>query len=222
VPDSFETGTNNAISFSETTALISDSLIRRGTELAKRRNETVNGSGLLSASVQAVADYYVPWGSTPGAESTRLGNPDALRLAVKFDTTEARSGEDVHCSVDAERIGSRGWGMMIAEVGLPPGVDVDRRVLDDLVNNSDWTISHYDVLPDRLVLYLWPRAGGTKLTFIFRPRYGLRTRTSPSILYDYYNPDAQVALMPADFNVHASSPQGSHPPVPTMGQRPSP
>ncbi|HEY3975266.1 MAG TPA: alpha-2-macroglobulin family protein [Candidatus Sulfotelmatobacter sp.] len=163
-----------------------------------------NGSTLSSASVQVVADYYVPWAGTAVTEATRPGDSDALRLAVRFDKTEAHAGEEVRCSIDAERIGSRGWGMMIAEIGLPPGADVDRRVLDDVVNNSGWTVSHYDVLPDRLVLYLWPNAGGTKLTFAFRPRYGLKARTAPSILYDYYNPEALVALPPADFNVKPS------------------
>jgi len=159
--------------------------------------------GPPSASVQVVANYYVPWNAASVTESTRTGNSEALRLAVKFDKTEARAGDEVRCSVNAERIGSQGWGMLIAEIGLPPGADVDRRVLDDVINNSGWTVSHYDVLPDRLVLYLWPRAGGSKVTFAFRPRYGLKARTAPSILYDYYNPDAQVALTPTDFNVQA-------------------
>jgi len=160
-----------------------------------------NGGTLSSASMQAVADYYIPWTGTPVADSIRPGTPDALRLAVRFDKTEARAGDEVRCSVDAERIGSRGWGMMIAEIGLPPGADVDRGVLDEVINNSGWTVSHYDVLPDRLVLYLWPHAGDTKLTFVFRPRYGLKARTAASVLYDYYNPEAQVALAPADFDV---------------------
>src|SRR3984957_7730810 len=165
-----------------------------------------NGSTLSSASVQAVAEYYIPWTGGVVTEARRRGDSDALRLAVKFDKTDARAGEEVRCSVDAKRIGSRGWGMMIAEIGLPPGADVDRRVLDEVVNNSAWTVSHYDVLPDRLVLYLWPSAGGTKLTFAFHPRYGLKARTAPSVLYDYYNPEALVALPPADFNIKASSP----------------
>jgi hypothetical protein len=107
----------------------------------------------------------------------------------------------MRCSVDAERIGSRGWGMMIAEIGLPPGANVDRRVLDEVIENSGWTVSHYDLLPDRLVLYLWPHAGGAKRMFAFRPRYGMKAGSAPSVLYDYYNPEAQVALPPADFNV---------------------
>ena len=53
------------------------------------------------------------------------------------------------------------------------------------------------------MLYLWPNAGGTKLTFAFHPRYGLKARSAPSVLYDYYNPEALVVLPPADFNIKA-------------------
>jgi hypothetical protein len=74
-----------------------------------------------------------------------------------------------------------------------------------LLSNSGWEVSHYDLLPDKLVLYLWPRAGGTKLTFSFHLRYGLRTRTAASVLYDYYNPDAEVDLAPADFRVESNA-----------------
>jgi hypothetical protein len=80
-----------------------------------------NGSTRSAASMQAVADYYIPWTGTPATESTRASDSDALGLAVKFDKTETRAGDQIRCSVDAERIGSRGWGMMIAEIGLPPG-----------------------------------------------------------------------------------------------------
>jgi hypothetical protein len=31
------------------------------------------------------------------------------------------------------------------------------------MKGSDWSISQYDVLPDRVVVYLWPRAGGDKI-----------------------------------------------------------
>ncbi len=51
------------------------------------------------------------------------------------------------------------------------------------------------------ILYFWPHAGGSKLTFSFRPRFGMKARTAQSILYDYYNPEAQVVLAPADFAV---------------------
>jgi hypothetical protein len=151
------------------------------------------------ASIQAVADYYVPWTGASAQEMIRPGAASALRLAARFDKTEAKVGDPINCTVEAERIGNRGWGMMIAEVGLPPGADVDRRILDEAVTKSGWTVSRYDVLPDRLVLYLWPHAGGVQFTFAFKARYGLKARTAPSKLYDYYNPDARVSLPSTNF-----------------------
>ncbi len=161
------------------------------------------GEILPGASLQAVADYYLPWDETAATESVQTGRLRALRLSVRFDRTEARVGDEIRCRVEAERIGSRGWGMMLAEIGLPPGADVDRGVLDHAIRNSGWDISKYEVLPDRLVLYLWPRAGGTKLTFIFRPRFAMKARSAPSILYDYYNPEAEASITPSDFTIHS-------------------
>jgi len=45
---------------------------------------------------------------------------------------------------------------------------------------------------DRVVLYLWPRAGGVKFSFTFKPRFGMKALTTPSVLYDYYNPEARA------------------------------
>jgi hypothetical protein len=50
------------------------------------------------------------------------------------------------------------------------------------------------------VLCLWPNAGSTRLTFAFHLRYRLKARSAPSVLYDYYNPEALVALLPADLD----------------------
>ena len=110
-------------------------------------------------------------------------------------------GEEVTCRVEAERVAFRGYGMLLAEVGLPPGADVDRASLERAMKESGWDLNGYDVLPDRLIVYLWPRAGGTNFTFNFRPRYGLNAQTAPSVLYDYYNPEARTVLAPTRFNV---------------------
>ncbi len=69
------------------------------------------------------------------------------------------------------------------------------------MRESGWTFSRYDILPDRLVVYLWPRAGGTSFEFKFRPRYGLKAQTAASQLYDYYNPEARIVVAPRRFVV---------------------
>jgi hypothetical protein len=91
--------------------------------------------------------------------------------------------------------------MLLGEIGLPPGADVDRASLDEAVKSAGWDLYRYDVLPDRLIVYLWPRAGGTKFEFKFRQRYGLKAQTAASVVYDYYNPEARTVVKPSKFEV---------------------
>jgi hypothetical protein len=161
-----------------------------------------SGAG-LAATAQLVTTYYRPWDAAV-ADGTRARPQDtrALRLVVGFDRTTATTGDTVTCRVAAERIGHQGYGMLLAEVGLPPGADVDRASLELAMKESGWEFSHYDVLPDRLVVYLWPRAGGANFQFTFRPRFGLAAKSAPSVVYDYYNPEARAVLAPTKFNVN--------------------
>jgi hypothetical protein len=87
--------------------------------------------------------------------------------------------------------------MVIAEVGLPPGAEVDRGTLDEAAVDS------YEVAPDHVTFYVWPQANDTKFAFTFRPRYAIRAVSAPSVLYDYYNPDARVVLPPVPLAVGA-------------------
>ena len=148
-----------------------------------------------TASVQAVARFYVPW------SAATLRTSDALRLDVRFDKAEARVGETITAHVEAERVGFQGYGMLLGEIGLPPGVAVDRESLENAVAASGWDLSSYDVLPDRVVVYLWPRAGGVAFDFALRPRFAMDAVAAPSKLYDYYNPDAEVVVPPQRFRV---------------------
>jgi hypothetical protein len=96
--------------------------------------------------------------------------------------------------------------MLIAEIGVPPGVDMDREALQKQVSESGWDLSSFDVLPDRVVAYLWPRAGGTKFSVIFTPRMAVDARAAPHTLFDYYNPDARVTIAPDRFLIVQPSP----------------
>jgi hypothetical protein len=171
---------------------VSSYLATGGNHVEIRRAATA-----AQASAQLVTSHYEPWtNAAPAVEP-----PQPLRLKVTYDRTELRAGEEVTCHVEAERVGFRGYGMMLAEVGLPPGVDVDRASLDRAMTETGWDVDQYDVLPDRIILYLWPKAGGTRFAFKFKPRYGLKAQTAPSVLYDYYNPDARVVIAPTRFLV---------------------
>jgi hypothetical protein len=160
----------------------------------KNRIEIKRPEGGSFSSVQVMGNYYAPW-----ADRSPYSTSTELRFSTRFDKTAGKIGDSITCHVEAERVGFRGYGMLLAEVGLPPGADVDRNLLEKA--RKDSTIMQYDVLPDRIVLYLWPRAGGVKFDFQFRPRFGIGAKTAPSVIYDYYNPEARLVVPPAKFTI---------------------
>jgi hypothetical protein len=153
----------------------------------------------MNASV--ITSYYLPWSESEAAaqENFKAGENRALRLKVLYDHNDARVGERIHCIVEAERIGFRGYGMMLAEVGLPPGAEVDRASLEQAETES--AISGYEIQPDRVVFYLWPTAGGSSFGFDFRMRYRIEAMSAPSLVYDYYNPESNATVAPVLFSV---------------------
>ncbi|HUK89382.1 MAG TPA: hypothetical protein VLZ81_03205, partial [Blastocatellia bacterium] len=157
--------------------------------------------GAEKASAQLVLSYYLPWTNADDeAERESTDVKHGLRLSVGFSKNEARIGEEISCSVKIERVGFSGYGMLVGEIGLPPGAEVDRDSLDKLLQHSD-SIDRYEIQPDRLIVYAWPKAGGTAFEFKFRPRFAESAQTAPSSLYDYYNPEASVVRRPVGFVV---------------------
>ncbi|HEY6350943.1 MAG TPA: alpha-2-macroglobulin family protein [Candidatus Angelobacter sp.] len=151
---------------------------------------------------QLFTTHYIPWTASQATQTSgfKVGETRALRLNVDFDHTQAEVGKNIQCTVEVERIGFAGYGMMLAEVGLPPGAEVDRESLEHA--RESFAVSEYDILPDRVILYIWPKAGGSKFSFNFKPRFAMNAAAAPSILYDYYNPDARATVAPARFVVH--------------------
>jgi hypothetical protein len=150
------------------------------------------------ANLQLVSTYYLPWTE---ATAKRASDVPTLRLQTSFDKTDVRVMQEITCRVKAERLDSRGYGMLLAEIGLPPGADVDRASLEAAMKNAGWSISQYDVLPEKVVVYLWPRTGGTEFTFKFKPRFAMTAKSEPSTVYDYYNPEANAVVAPTTFTV---------------------
>jgi hypothetical protein len=159
-----------------------------------------NGDG-PPVSLQVVNTYYVPWNNDADTGRVRSGNAESLKLETRFDKLEAKVTGEITCHVKAERIGYRGYGMLLAEIGLPPGAEVDRASLENAKTGSNWAINQYDVLPDRVVVYLWPQAGGSEFTFKFRPRLAMTAKSASSTVYDYYNPEAKAVVAPSTFVV---------------------
>lgn len=149
------------------------------------------------ATLQLVTGRAQAW---PAGDDRRARASQGLVFDVAHDRRDLRRGQDVSVRVEAGRVGFRGYGMLVAEVGLPPGADVSRPSLEAALGGGSG-LMRYELRPDRVVLYLWPTAGRANLAFTFRPRFALEAVSAPSRLFDYYNPEEEVLLHPDRFVV---------------------
>ncbi len=157
----------------------------------------VTGAGDSQLMAQIVRTHYIDWNDSVSTNRD-VNESRAIRLDYECDKTTGKILDPVKCSVEAERIGFRGYGMLLAEIGIPPGADVSREALDKALKD-DWSFSRYDILPDRIIVYMWARPGGTKFNFSFRPRYAINAQTPASVVYDYYNDEAKAVVSPMRF-----------------------
>ncbi|MCC7157564.1 MAG: carboxypeptidase regulatory-like domain-containing protein [Bryobacterales bacterium] len=153
----------------------------------------LTGFGPRAQQVQVAATWYETWGRKRQAKD--------MDMRVHYNVLAAAVNDPVACDVVISRPSFRGYGMMIATVGLPPGAEVDRGVLETLVRDGTNGVNSYEVEPGHVAFYVWPRAADVKFRFVFRPRYALKARAAQSVLYDYYNPDERVVIEPPRFVV---------------------
>lgn len=146
---------------------------------------------------QVVSNYYVNWNDETAKAPEMEGK---IELTVNCDRTNAAVMDEINCKANAERIGFRGYGMLLAEIGTPPGADVSRESLDKALE-TDSSLSRYEVMPDRIVFYMWAKGGGTEINFKFKPRYAINALTPASTAYDYYNPEASALVPPLRFSI---------------------
>ena len=144
---------------------------------------------------QLVTTSYLPW-----SHVTKTTVNPSIDLKYDCDSYRSKPKKRITCKVKAERIGFRGYGMLLAEIGLPPGADVDRASLRKAVKDVS-SLSHFEVMPDRIVFYMWAKAGGTSFEFKFKPRYRINAQTPASVVYDYYNEEARAVVKPKRFVV---------------------
>jgi hypothetical protein len=161
------------------------------TEPANRLEIKNGGANFIQA--QIVAAHYLPWKDVLAEDSPHFD------LRVNFDKTETKIGDEINCAVTIARKTSH-YGMILAEIGIPPGADVDRGSLEN-AKKQDENISRYDVLPDKIIVYLWSGSRPANFNFKFKPRYGINAQNAPSTVYDYYNEEARTTLAPVRFVV---------------------
>jgi uncharacterized protein YfaS (alpha-2-macroglobulin family) len=154
---------------------------------------TLKGKG--SALYQIVAKYYLPW------EFVRPPAAELLSIDINYDRTRLATDDLLTASVRVVNNDPRECNMVVIDLGLPPGFEVQAEDLQKLVD--DKTFQKYTLAARQIIIYLDKLASKKPLEFSYRLRakFPVRAATPASQVYRYYNPEIKATAKPVELTV---------------------
>ena len=158
----------------------------------------VEGKGNLM--YQVTTRYYVPWELVPPEER------EAMTINVRYDRTDIQVDDTVRVDVTAKLNVEGTAKMVVLDLGIPPGFevqaeDLSARVQQDLQKGEEYpgaTVKRFDLTGRQIIVYLQNLSYGEPISFHYglRAKYPLKVKTPASTAYDYYNPDQVGVAQP--------------------------
>jgi hypothetical protein len=138
------------------------------------------GSGKLSYNV--VSSYNLPWSSVPAEPS------GPLSVSVSYDRTSLPVNDLVSASVTIENLTNAHQNMVLVDLGIPPGFELQSEDLDALLAAK--VLSKYEITPRQLILYVSELAPDAQLQVQYRLRASMSVKAADggAKVYPYYEP----------------------------------
>ncbi|MCC6621928.1 MAG: hypothetical protein IT385_11770 [Deltaproteobacteria bacterium] len=139
---------------------------------------------------QIASEHWLPWSEV---EPEHEG---PLAIEVAYDKTQLTTDEVIHVTVTVTNSDPNTTGMMMAELGLPPGFDLDTTALDAILGQGK--VARYERTALRLIVYLEPVVAGTPTIFGYdlRAKYPLEATAPESETYLYYDKSVRTGTTP--------------------------
>ena len=154
---------------------------------------TFDGKGAPAYQISSV--YYLPWAKVKPA-------PDQLiSINVDFDRTDLAEIDTVTSSVSVKFNGKGTAGMVIVDLGTPPGFQVLTEDLDELVKKN--VFQKYNMTGRQAIIYIEELKAGQEVKFDYhmRAKFPIKARVPKSSVYRYYNPEVRADSPPVDMVV---------------------
>lgn len=142
-----------------------------------------------------VGTYWVP--GTP----TDTSSEKDLKLKVNYDKDHLTVDDVLTCNVQVNKRGDNPSGMVIINLGVPPGFMVDTSIFEHLVKSG--ILARYEVNANRYILYIRSIIPDKPLNFIYEMKalYPIRATIPSSKVYEYYQPENSDRTKPIEIMV---------------------
>lgn len=153
-------------------------------------------SGEGSALYQIVGRSYLPW---KGLQKPQV---EPLAISVKYDKTTLGKDDTVTANVTVTNNTPAALGMVLVDLGVPPGFSVNDGDFAELVGSKK--IGRYTITGRQVTVYIErmdPRQT-LELSYHLRAKYPIKAKTPGSVAYEYYNPDNHAEAAPVEMQVN--------------------
>jgi uncharacterized protein YfaS (alpha-2-macroglobulin family) len=144
---------------------------------------------------QVVTRYYMPW------KDVEVPQQEALTIDVKYDKTKLERDDIVTANVTIKNNAPGEVKMVMVDLGIPPGFEVQQDSLWDLVENGK--IQRFEMTGRQIILYLETMKSGEalELSYKMQAKFVIKAKAPASTVYQYYNPDKRAESQSFDIEV---------------------
>jgi len=170
------------------------------------KNDTKPGENKISLEFdgeggmmyQIVTRYYSPW------KDIEVPKEEALTIDVKYDKTQLERDDIVTANVTIKNNAPGEVKMVMVDLGIPPGFEVQQNTLWDLVENGK--IQRFETTGRQIILYLETMKSGEaiELSYKMQAKFVVKAKAPKSTVYEYYNPDKRAESQPFDIEVKSN------------------
>lgn len=143
---------------------------------------------------ELTSTYYLPWKILPKPAIPPFD------ITVKYDRTNLAVNDLVGVNVSI-RLNKPGKAQMVmVDLGIPPGFEVQTPTLDEYVGKK---IQKYTVTPRQIIIYLEEVASDApvKLAYQLKAKYPIKAQVRQSRVYEYYNTADEAVAQPFEMSV---------------------
>lgn len=123
-----------------------------------------------------------------------------MAIQVQYDKKRLQTDDLLTCRVTAKLNQPGTANMIILDVGVPPGFDVQSGDLEEYVGKQ---IQKFTIAGRQIIFYLDKLEADkpVQLQYRLRAKYPIQAKTPRSRIYQYYNPDVQALAQPEELVV---------------------
>lgn len=155
-------------------------------------------TGKGTFNYQVCGRYYLPWDKAPREEKK------AIDIGVTYDRTTLAKDDLLTARVKVDYLAQTPAGMVIVDLGIPPGFDVDAGSFAELAARQGTPhVDKFSITGRQVTLYVGGLEKGRPLEFEYslRAKYPLKAKTPASTAYEYYAPDRRAEAEPVTLEV---------------------